>query len=60
MSLTDYYNMGGGIYCDRSYHAVIRDNLITENTACWGGGIGLENSDPIISGNNIMGNLADP
>ncbi len=52
-------NFGGGIYCYNS-NPIIRDNLITENTACWGGGIGLDYSDPVIGNNIIRGNLANP
>jgi hypothetical protein len=54
-----WYSVGGGIYC---IHAdpVIEYNIISGNFSCWGGGIGLRFSSPIIRNNIIRENAADP
>ncbi len=51
--------LGGGIFCDNA-SPTIRGNIITEDTADFGGGIECQYySSPIIIGNTIRGNRGD-
>jgi parallel beta-helix repeat protein len=51
--------LGGGVFCGGS-SPIIRGNIISGNTATWGGGgIGLGNSSAIIDSNTINYNEAD-
>lgn len=49
---------GGGIFC-RSSQFIIRNNDISFNSACWGGGIALYESDATVNNNVIYENIAD-
>lgn len=48
---------GGGVYV-LTASAVIRNNLISNSTASWGGGLFLQASPAIVSGNTVSSNTA--
>ncbi|MEE8389878.1 MAG: S8 family serine peptidase, partial [Anaerolineae bacterium] len=51
-------NAGGGI-CVINARATISNSQIFSNTARWGGGLYLEGSDAVLSGNTIIANTVD-
>jgi parallel beta-helix repeat protein len=51
---------GGGIRCQgSSIHIIIRNNIIANNSATFGGGISLLHSNPLIKDNTITENSAN-
>ncbi len=54
-----YNGDGGGIYIGGGANPTIVNNVVTGNVACNGGGIQVQGSSPLISGNVITDNRAD-
>ncbi|MEE9554512.1 MAG: right-handed parallel beta-helix repeat-containing protein [candidate division Zixibacteria bacterium] len=52
-------NLGAGIKCVNGSNPAIRNNMISENYAWRGGGIFVDQSDPIILDNKIIGNSSE-